>query len=294
MNIRDLEYIILVDKFKHFGQAAKAGNISQPALSMQIQKFEDRLGIKIFERNNKKIITTGIGHEIVKIAKEIIHQQQQIINISELARDPLQGEIRIAAFPTLAPYLFPKLIPHLTKKFPKVRFFIIEEKTNIIIQKTLDGDIDIALLAAPIDIAQLNYQILFIDEFYLAVSLQHKFSEKQNIENADLENEELLLLEEGHCLRDQALDLCKKYALETNSFRASSLETLRQMVIANSGITLIPKLALDNNPALKYIAFKHNKPFREIGLVYRKTAVKQKLIKEIYAEIKNLCIKNIS
>ncbi|PIR38669.1 MAG: DNA-binding transcriptional regulator OxyR [Alphaproteobacteria bacterium CG11_big_fil_rev_8_21_14_0_20_39_49] len=284
MNIRDFQYIISIAKHSHFGKAAEECNVSQPALSMQIQKLESAFGVKIFERNNKHVMVTDIGRKIIERAKNIIDETQRIDELIKIAKDPEAVEIRIGAFPTLAPYFLPVAIPKIIKKFPKLKIFLIEEKTEVLIKKLLAGEIDTAFLATPLpmEIPTIEYSVLFEDEFLLAVPPSHKFAGNKVINRNELSGESLLLMDDGHCLREQALDICSLIGVrEKEQFRATSLETLRQMVIANVGITLIPKIAVRENDTLVYIPFHKPPPKRTISMVWRSSSVKKELLLKI-------------
>jgi LysR family hydrogen peroxide-inducible transcriptional activator len=281
MNIRDFQYIVSVAKHKHFGKAAEECFVSQPALSMQIQKLERLLGVKIFERSNKNVMITDVGTAIINKAKNVLEDAEQINELAKIARDPQSVEMRIGAFPTLAPYFLPDAVPKITKNFPKLKLFLIEDKTEILIDKLLSGEIDAAFLATPLpmDIPSLEFTVLFEDEFYLAVPKGHKFADLKTINRTSLSGESLLLMDDGHCLREQALDVCSLIgAKEKERFRATSLETLRQMVIANAGITLIPKIAIRKNDGLIYIPFHKPPPIRTISMVWRNSSVKKDLL----------------
>lgn len=288
MNIRDLNYLIAVANFKHFGKAAEACFVSQPALSMQLQKLEDNLGVQLFERTNKHVMITKIGLEIIERAKNIIQEVNDIKEIAQQNKDPLSGELKLGIFPSLGPYYLPLIIPKITKSFPNLKLFLVEEKTNIIINKLKDGEIDAAFLALPLKDELLESASLFQDEFFLAVSKNHSLAKLKSISYKDLKNEKLLLLEDGHCLREQALNVCSLIgAHEYQTFRATSLETLRHMVAANVGATLIPKIAKKSNDGIKYLPFTNSPPSRTIGLVWRKTSAKfpacKKLIHVIHS-----------
>lgn len=273
MNIRDLKYFIAVAKYKNFGQAAFECAVSQPALSMQLKKLEEELGLKLFERNNKHVMLTQYGTLLEDKAKKIIFLIDEFKNAAKFHQNPNSGEFRLGAFPTLAPYYFPQIVPKITKNFPKLQLFLFEEKTEILVKKLKNGKLDAIMIALPVEDSELTYQSLFKEEFLLAVNKQHALASQNKVTLEILSDEKLLLLDEGHCLRDQVLDLCAKIgAKEYSGFRATSLETLRQMVVANVGVTLIPKIAINNNDkAIKYIKFEGIKPLREIALVWRKT-----------------------
>lgn len=288
MNIRDLHYIILIDKYKHFAKAAEVANVSQPALSMQVNKLEAELNIKIFERNNKKVITTDIGYKIIEQAKSILHKVDNIKEIAKYSANHLSGEIKLGAFPTLAPYLFPIILPELALQFPKLQFFLKEEKTENLINHLVEGKLDIAFLALPV-IADIFFtEKLFRDRFYLAVAKTNKLAMRKTVQKTDLDLTKILLLEEGHCLRDQALEFCPLVNNTKHDFSGSSLETLRQMVAVDAGVTFIPEIALDKNAKLKYLSFTDINPYRDIAICYRKGSAKLALLEEINKIIKEL------
>lgn len=281
MNLRDLKYLSNLAKEGHFAKAAKKSFVSQPTLSMQIKKVEEELGVKIFERFHKKLIITPIGQDILQRVEIILRDVEEIKNLAQSAINPCSGQLIIGAFPTLAPYFFPKIVRQISKKFPKLKLLLIEEKTEILIKKLQDGEIDIALLAMPIANKEFDLEELFAEEFLLAVPSNHQFAKKKKINQKELSGLELILLEDGHCLRDQALAVCYKIgAVEKETFRATSLETLRQMIIAGSGITLIPSIAAKKERGISYIKIE-NPPKRKIGLFFRKSSVKKQLLKEI-------------
>jgi LysR family hydrogen peroxide-inducible transcriptional activator len=284
MNIRIFKFIIFVDEYKNFSKAAEKVNVSQPALSQQIAKYEDQLGCKIFERNNKKVITTEIGNEIIKNIKEIIEREKSIKEIAKYGIDAEIGSLKIAAFPTLAPFIFPKLVKHIKQIYPQLKLFLIEDKTEILIKKLLNGEIDIALLAKPVIDNSLEFMSLFNDKFLLAVNKNHNLAKKDDLKKSDINQYKLLLLDEGHCMRDQAIEFCGQIGAGQHNFRASTIETLRQMVISNSAITLIPEIALDNNPEIKYIKFTDINPEREIAVFWRKSFNKKNLIRNIFTK----------
>lgn len=281
MNLRDLKYLIEVAKEQHFARAAEKSFVSQPTLSMQIKKLEDELEVQIFERSQKKFLVTKIGEEIIKKAEIILREAEEIKNLAKNSKDPFSGEIRIGAFPTLAAYFFPKVIGRISKKFPQLKILLIEDKTETLLHKLKNGKIDAAFIAIPCEDFGLESQEIFSEEFLLAVPQKHALAAKKKIQNKDLKGQELMLLEDGHCLRNQALDACSMLgAFEQRDFRASSLETLRQMVINNSGITLMPKIAAKKEDKITYIKIA-NPPKRRIGLYWRQSSARKKLFTEI-------------
>lgn len=285
MNIRDLKYIVKVAETGSFARAAELCHVSQPALSMQIKKFEEELDVTIFERGQKKFLITPIGAEIVAKAKELLRTTDEITELARLSHDPLAGNITIGAFPTLAPYLFPDILPKLSRKLPKLKIYMVEEKTDILIKKLERGEIDAAFIAIPVESNSLDYIEIFEDEFLAAVPLHHPLAQKEVITRAEFAKEKLLLLEDGHCLRAQALEFCEIIGNELHDFRATSMETLLGMIAQNLGVTLVPKIAAVKRSGIKYIPFDKNPPSRRIGFYYRKTTAKKKVVDAIASVI---------
>lgn len=282
MNIRDLKYLVAVAKEQHFARAAEKSFVSQPTLSMQIKKLEDELEVKIFERSQKKFLVTKIGAEILKKAEVILREAEEIKNIAKNSKDPFSGEIRIGAFPTLSSYFFPQIVGKISKKFPQLKLLLVEEKTDQLLLKLKNGEIDAAFIALPCDDSGLEHKKIFSEEFLLAVPLKHALAKRKKVEKKDLKGKELMLLEDGHCLRDQALEACSLLGtFEQQDFRASSLETLRQMVIAGAGITLMPKIAVRKEDKISYLKIT-NAPKRTIGLYWRTTSARKELIKALF------------
>jgi len=283
MNLRDLKYIVAVADLKSFVKAAERCFVSQPTLSMQIKKLEETLGVKIFERNNKHVLVTNVGERIIETAKRALQETQLIEELARNSQNPLSGHFKLGAFPTLASYILPTLVPRIKEQLPDIRLILVEEKTNTLIQQLHNGEIDAALLAAPIQNDFLIAEHIFDDPFKLAVSTQHHLAKKTSIRIEDLINEPLLLLDEGHCLRDQALQFCQiNGANEEQDVRATSLETLRQMVRANTGITFMPEIAIqENDNDICYIPFSKPQPKRSICLVWRKTSPRLSLLNKV-------------
>jgi len=283
MNLRDLKYIVVVAETKSFVHAAELCFVSQPTLSMQIKKLEKSLNVKIFERNNKRVLVTEIGNQIVETARHILQDAEHIKALAKNEQDPFAGNFTLGAFPTLAPYILPKLIPLIKEKLPRLRLILVEEKTMVLVQQLKEGLIDAALLAGPINDDTLLTEKLFDDEFKLAVAKNHPLAKQTVIKLDELIGQPLLLLDEGHCLRDQALQFCQLNGVdEEQNVRATSLETLRQMVIAGTGITFIPNIAIqNNNDNIRYIPFENPQPKRTIYLVSRKTNPRTELMQKL-------------
>lgn len=283
MNLRDLNYLIAVADLRSFVQAAEHCHISQPTLSTQIKKLEDRLGVQIFERSNKRVLLTEAGEHIVETARQILREVDHIKELAENARDPLAGNLRIGAFPTLSTYIFPSLVPLIKQALPRIRLILVEEKTDALIRQLKNGQIDMALLALPVFDDILQTEALFDDEFLLAVADDHRLASATSVRQTDLAGQQLLLLDEGHCLRGHALQICQlSGAKEEHDVRATGLETLRQMVRAGTGITFMPRIAISgNDEGIRYIPFQAPAPSRTIGLVWRKTSARSHLTTEI-------------
>jgi LysR family hydrogen peroxide-inducible transcriptional activator len=287
MNIRDLKYLVALQDHQHFGKAADACFVSQPALSMQIKKLEEHLGVQLLERTNKSVMFTTVGDALTARARLVLSQVDEMKELAKQSVDPFSGELRLGIFPTLAPYLLPRIAPKISKKLPRLSLFLLEEKTNTLLEKLQQGKIDAAILALPIDVSGLFSVPLFDEEFMLAVPVTHELAKRKSIKAEELSHHPLLLLEDGHCLREQALSFCYRVQAEENQrFRATSLETLRYMVAAGVGVTLMPKLACRANDGVAYITFKTPKPMRSIGMVWRASTAKELVLKEIVAQIK--------
>ncbi|MCX7514048.1 DNA-binding transcriptional regulator OxyR [Frateuria sp. STR12] len=278
MNLRDLAYLVSLAEHRHFGRAAEASFVSQPTLSTQIKKLEDELGVALVERTPRKVLLTETGREIARRARGVLAEVEEIRAIAQRTRDPEAGRLRLGVFPTLGPYLLPHLVPLVRQRFPRLELLLIEEKTEQVIRMLREGTLDVGILAMPIHEESLHTEFLFEEPFVLAVPDDHPLAHrKARLKLADLEDESLLLLEDGHCLRDQALELCQLAgAGEKVGFRATSLETLRQMVAANVGITLLPTLAIKPPVArtdnVRLLEFSGHAPSRRIALVWRKSS----------------------
>jgi LysR family hydrogen peroxide-inducible transcriptional activator len=295
MNLRDLKYLISVAEHGHFGKAAKICFISQPALSMQIKKLEESLGVQLLERTNKSVLLTDIGKIICERAKNILFHTKEIHDIARQSKDPLVGEVHIGIIPTVAPYLLPHIIPGLSKIFPKLTLYLVEAQTSQLLEKLKLGKLDVGLLALPLNEPELVTVPLFEEEFMLAVHHHHPLSKRKIIKYTDLENLDLLLLEEGHCMREQALAVCHRAsAAEAKSFQATSLETLRYMVASQAGITLMPRLSCKTNDGISYLPFNAPKPTRTVGLIWRTSSARKILLDKLTKELKKLIAKQIN
>lgn len=287
MNLRDLKYLVAVADNNHFGKAANKCFVSQPALSIQLQKLEGELGVKLFERSNKKVLITQVGKDVVARARKLLQEADEIKSLVKNYHDPFATEIKLGAFPTLAPYFLPNVVTKINDDMPNLKLLLVEEKTEQLLEKIKQGEIDAAFLALPVEDDSLEYVSLFEDEFLLTAHKDYPLAKKTSVKKSDISDEELLLLEDGHCLREQALEVCDLMkASERQDFRATSLETLRQMVASGVGITLIPRIAAQEHKDISYIPFKKPKPSRTIALVWRKTSTRKECLKKVSKIIK--------
>lgn len=276
MNLRDFEYLVAIDELRHFGKAAEQCHVSQPTLSGQLKKLEEYLGVTLVERSNRQVLLTEVGSDIVLRAKRLLAEAHEIEEVAAAYRDPLSGRMRIGLIPTVAPYLLPLVMPKLRDELPQMQFQLHENQTHLLVRQLQEGQLDLLLLALNVPGTEGFEEIELYDEpFYLAVPKQHVLAKKDRVETDDLNGENVLLLEDGHCLRGQALEVCSAHkAKESSHFRATSLETLRQMVRAGNNVTLVPELAVPLEPDeyVRYLPFTEPVPVRKIGLLYRRSS----------------------
>jgi LysR family transcriptional regulator, hydrogen peroxide-inducible genes activator len=294
MNLQDLRYLVALAEHRHFGRAAEACYVSQPTLSTQIKKLERDLGVELVERNPRQVMLTAAGEQVVERARVILGEVDTIRGIAKRAQDPESGSVRMGLFPTLAPYLLPHVVPVLHERFPRLELLLVEEKTEVIVQRLRDGQLDVGLMALPVNEPQLESECLFREDFLLAVPKDHPLATGDEcLDVSVLATEPVLLLEEGHCLRDQALSVCRLAgASERDGFRATSLETLRQMVGAGVGITLLPELAtrppVPGSPAVVVRRLCDPAPSRTIAMFWRPTSIYRDLLPRIADVLRTL------
>ena len=280
VSFRQLEYLVAVADDLHFRRAAEACNVSQPALSAQIQQLEEGLGAQLVERSQRKVILTPIGRDAVARAREILAQVEALQESVREQEPPLSGTLRLGVIPTVGPYVLPALLPRVRTLFPRVELYLREEKTADLIAQVRAGQIDLALLALPVAGNDFQTMPLFDDPFVLAMPDGHELAGKQRVTEADLVGRQLLLLDDGHCLRDHALQVCSlSGAGNVADFSATSLNTLVQMVANGLGITLMPSLALDvelrTDCGLEVRRFLDPEPNRQIGLLWRRSSLRK-------------------
>lgn len=286
MNLRDLRYLVALAEHRHFGRAAAASFVSQPTLSTQIRKLEEELGVTLVERSPRRMLLTETGREIVGRARDVLNEVEQIRGIARRTRDPEAGTVRLGIFPTLGPYVLPHVVPQIRDRFPKLELLLVEEKTEEVLKRLREGKLDAGILALPVHDDTLHAEFLFEEPFLLAVPAEHPLASKSALKLSELEDESLLLLEDGHCLRDQALEVCHMAgAGEKSGFRATSLETLRQMVASGVGITLLPVLAVQPPVAqagnLRLIEFRGRAPSRRIAMLWRRSSALAPFLKNL-------------
>jgi len=293
MNLRALQYFVTLADLRHFSKAADACFVSQPTLSTQIKKLEEELGTQLVERSPRNIMLTPAGEEIALRAQQVLHDVEQIRTLARRSHRPDEGLLRLGLFPTLAPYLLPHVVPQLRARYPRLRLQLSEEKTEDILHLLQRGSLDAALLALPVPQDGIEIEVLFQEPFVVAVPGDHELASRKQIALEDLSGSELLLLEEGHCLREHALEVCALVgAHERVDFHATSMETLRQMVAANVGITLMPILAVKPPIAqtenLVIRPFSGAAPARTIALVWRSSSALGAFLRELATEFKKL------
>ena len=293
MNFRALQYFVTLADLRHFSRAADACFVSQPTLSTQIKKLEQELGVQLVERAPRKVMLTPVGQEVAERARSVLRDLEQIKALTRRAIDPTAGTLRLGLFPTLAPYLLPHVVPQLRNRYPQLQLQLFEEKTADILTMLQQGKLDAGILAQPIDDESLHSEELFTEPFLAAMPEHHPLARRNRIHMEDLRGEELLLLEDGHCLRDQALEVCQLAgAHEKVDFHATSIETLRHMVAANVGITLMPVLAVKppisptGNLVLRQ--FAGIPPSRQLAMFWRKSSALGDFIREISAVFSDL------
>jgi LysR family transcriptional regulator, hydrogen peroxide-inducible genes activator len=290
MTLQELRYIVALADAGHFGKAAEACYISQSTLSTQIKKLEDFLGVVLFDRSLKHVALTPVGHEIVSSARLILDEAKRIRELARQTGDPMQCTVQLGVIPTLGPYYLPHVLTLLHGRYPKLRLLLREEMTPHILSHLADGRLDAALLALPINDASLEVIPLFKEPFLAAVPASHKLAGASTVKIKELAKAGLLLLEEGHCLRDNALEACHLDGLENEEISATSLETLRQMVGMGLGVTLIPVLASGGRTAdVSQVVLRPLAPpgaSRTIGLVWRKRSPLAATMEQLVVSLK--------
>jgi LysR family hydrogen peroxide-inducible transcriptional activator len=279
MNLKDLKYLVALADTGHFGRAAERTFVSQPTLSAQLKKLEEYLGVTLVERQPKNLQLTDVGKQVVIRARRMLAEEEEIISLARHNMDPFAGKLKMALIPTIGPYLLPRVMRKIRKALPHLGLMLYEHQTEPLLKRLRDGEIDVGIMALPIEQDGLETRVLYAEAFTVALPTQHPLAAKGSIKVSDLKGQTLLLLEDGHCLRDQALEVCSRIEVrEAEDFRATSLETLRQMVIAGLGITLLPETAVESpfgsQRGLTIRQFTRPAPTRTVGAAWRKSSTR--------------------
>jgi len=294
VTLTQLEYIVAVDTYRHFGKAAEHCFITQPTLSMQIKKLEEDLEIIIFDRSRQPLIPTDVGVRIIEQSRIVLKQSEEITNIVKDHKNLVSGMLRIGIIPTLAPYLLPIFIGNYKKKYPNIFIKVVEATTENIVELLNKDLIDVGILVTPLHEEKIIEKPIFYEEMLIYANKNHKIHTQKEITVLDIATPEIWLLSDGHCFRDQVINLCS-YVGTTDSplpfhFEAGSLETLMNIVDREGGITLIPELAkatMSEKKARNIKSFSNLTPLREVSLVYSRHFAKHKLINLLWREIKD-------
>ncbi len=285
LSLRQLQYVVAVADTKSFRQAAERCLVSQPSLSAQIAEIEGALDLRLFERSRRGVILTKAGEALVEGARRVLLSVEDLLDTAKRHADPLSGTLRVGVIPTLAPYFLPIVDPALRAEFPALTLLWSEDKTRTLVQRIQRGELDAALLALEANLEDLEHAVVGRDPFVVAMPPGHALGEsKGEIPLQALQNESVLLLDEGHCFREQALELCSSAGAEELGFRATSLSTLAQMVAAGSGITLLPRLSLEvenRRGQLMLRTFAAPEPYRTIVLGWRRRSALTEPLKRL-------------
>lgn len=293
MTLTQLEYVVALDTYRHFLLASEKCFVTQPTLSMQIQKLEDELGVKLFDRTKQPVIPTEIGVSIIAQARIVLREAGMVRQLISDQKDALTGELRIGIIPTLAPYLLPPLYKEMREKYPQLNLVIKETITEEVIHELKNNRLDCGLVVTPLKDPSIKEDVLFYEELFVYVSKKNALVDKKYVLPNDIDPNQLWLLEEGHCFRSQALNLCelRKRGDFHVKYETGNIETLKRMVDKSDGITILPELAVMefSKPQLKLVKrLKEPSPAREVSLVTHRDYIKNKLIKTLKEEILNI------
>lgn len=277
VSLRQLEYLVALSRTLRFREAAERCHVTQPALSTQIQQLERSLGVPLFERDRRTVALTEAGRRAVVRAERVLTEVEALTEEARAQHKPLTGTLRLGVIPTIAPYVLPTFVPALKRRYPKLRLLLHEGQTAHLLEQLRANELDLLLLALEADLGDVEVMPLYPDPFVVAAPKGHPLASRRAIRSSDLADVEVLLLDDGHCLRNQALDLCNRAgAHEVDDFRASSLNTLARMVAAGTGVTLLPSIALSTEVRARdpmvVRPFAKGGPKRTIGLAWRKTS----------------------
>lgn len=275
--LRQLEYAVAVADHRSFHEAAAACAVSQPGLSVQLRELESQLGVQLFERDRRRVLITPEGEVVVARARAILLAADEMVEAAQVMARPLAGDLRLGVIPTVAPYLLPEVLPAVRRAFPELRLLLHEDHTDVLLGRLDRGELDLALLALEAPLGDVESLPLFRDPFVVALARSHPLAKRKALSLRDIAGADVLLLADGHCLRDQALEVCRRAgAAEAGDFRAGSLATLIQMVVGGMGVTLLPSLCVESETRrerdLAVCRLRRPVPFRTIGLVWRRTS----------------------
>ncbi len=296
-SLRQLRYLVVLSECLHFGDAAAQCGVSQPNLSAQIKELEKSLDAQLVERTSRQVILTPVGEEIVESARKVLREVDELMDVAESNTDPLAGRIRLGVIPTVAPYVLPRVLPTVREMWPELELHLVEDFTDRLIPRLSSGELDMLLLALPVANTGLHSEELINEPFVLLTPHDHELAKQKRVTVDSFDPTDLLLLQEGHCLRDQALELChidrhnRKSGLE-----GSSLTTLVQMVANGLGTTLLPLIAVGvdvpTNNEISVLPFRKPQPGRTLGLIWRDTSSKSDAYREfaqvLRSELKRL------
>ncbi len=298
MTLTELKYIVAVARERHFGRAAEACFVSQPTLSVAIRKLEDELGIILFERGGSEIGVTDVGFRVVAQAQKVLEEAAMLKEIARQSEDPLAGPLRVGVIYTIAPYLLPRLVPTQVEQTPQMPLVLQENYTTRLLELLRQGELDCAIVALPVPDTGLTIEPLYDEPFVVAVPAQHPWAKRKRIDPEELKTETMLLLGSGHCFRDQVLEVCPEFARYSassegiqRSFEGSSLETIRHMVAAGLGVTVMPASSLNltgpEDRLLRYIPFDHPVPDRRVVLIWRKSFPRPAAMRALVTSIRD-------
>jgi LysR family hydrogen peroxide-inducible transcriptional activator len=275
---KQLRYFVALEQIGHFGKAAETCFVSQPAFSVAIRELESTLNIQLVDRTNKNVTVTSLGRQIALQAKQVLRDLEELVDIAKGNQQPLTGELKMGVIPTIAPFLLPRLLPALRKAYPALKLYLKEDLTERVYSRLMDGELDIILIALPYELRNVSEMALFRDRFYLAHQAKSTLISSAGHQVSELPEDSILLLEDGHCLRDHALSACSiKNADKVSDITATSLLTLVQMVDADLGVTYLPEMAIGSallkNTRIKTTALDKDS-YREIGLVWRRASTR--------------------
>ncbi|MCC6553869.1 MAG: LysR family transcriptional regulator [Polyangiaceae bacterium] len=294
LSLRQLQYAVAVAEARSFRRAAELCRVAQPSLSAQVAELERALGVQLFERDRRRVIPTGAGEELVARARRLLIEAEDLVEAAARLGDPLAGTLRVGVIPTISPYLLPEIVPALKARHPRLTVAWVEDRTAALRARLEAGEIDAALLALEADIGDVEREVLAADPFLLAAPREHPLARPAGpVRPAELDGAGVLLLDDGHCFRDQALPYCERVGASELGFRATSLPTLAQMVAGGAGVTLLPLLALpteNRNGVLAVRPFAEPAPGRTIALVWRRRSPLDAGLRQVAAVIRETYI----